>query len=180
MTKKNFPIVGMHCASCKALIEQLVSELPGVSHVVVNYAAEKMSVEYDPEKVDVDLLKKTVASAGSYTLVDTSEGKTVLASPPEAKKLEEKMMSMPKMDHDMAHMDMEKGQHDHGIPLDEQLRKKLYDNLKSKVISMTFAILPFLIVMLWMSFGNLFGFPDLMMIFGDLTFENAGVSVPLL
>ena len=61
LKKQTFPIIGMHCASCKALIESLVSEIRGVSHVVVNYVTEKMTVEYDEGKVTVDDLKKTAA-----------------------------------------------------------------------------------------------------------------------
>ncbi|PIZ65125.1 copper-translocating P-type ATPase, partial [Candidatus Roizmanbacteria bacterium CG_4_10_14_0_2_um_filter_36_9] len=75
--KKTFPIIGMHCASCKALIEDVVSDLAGVTSVGVNYATEKMTIEYDPQKVDISALKKSVASAGSYELVDNSYEETV-------------------------------------------------------------------------------------------------------
>lgn len=146
MTKKIFPIVGMHCASCKALIESVVSDLDGVSSVMVNYAAEKMVVEYDPEKVTIDTLKEAVASAGTYTLVDMSGGKTVLASPPEAKKIEKEN----KQNH-MDHMDMAANSgHDHGIPLDEKLRQKLYTDLKRRVMLMGLGALPFMAMMLSM------------------------------
>jgi len=89
MTRQTFPIVGMHCAACKRLIESIVSDLNGVKAVNVNYAAEKMFIEYDKEKISLEELEKAVASAGSYKLV-TSGDETVLASPPEAKELKKK------------------------------------------------------------------------------------------
>ncbi len=70
MIKKVLPVVGLHCASCKNLLETVVAEVPGVHKVHVNYAAEKMTVEFDEQKVTVDDLKKSVSSAGAYQLVD--------------------------------------------------------------------------------------------------------------
>ncbi len=173
MVKKIFPIVGMHCASCKSLIEHIVSEVEGVANVVVNYATEKMSVEYDESKVTVDDLKKAVASAGSYTLVDQSDGKTVLASPPEVQKMEnqKKKEHMEAMEHD---------HHDHGVPLDQQLRNKLYNELKEKVTWLGIGSVPFLLKMFWMAFGEKIGLPDLPMILGNLSLEKAGASISLL
>lgn len=178
MKKQIFPIVGMHCASCKALIEDVVSDIPGVHHVMVNFAAEKMSVEYDETKVTVEDLKKAVASAGTYQLVDNNQGKTVLASPPEAKKI-----TMNHEGHDMASMDHSKhnaGEHDHGIPLDDQLRAQIYNALQRRVILMGLGAIPFLIIMIWMSVENMLGLPDLMMMFGYLRMENTDVRISLL
>lgn len=61
----------------------MVGELDGVTSVHVNYAAEQMTVEFDPKKVTMTDLASAVASAGGYELI-TSGGETVLASPPEA------------------------------------------------------------------------------------------------
>ncbi|QQS43379.1 copper-translocating P-type ATPase [Candidatus Roizmanbacteria bacterium] len=174
MIKKIFPIVGMHCASCKALIEDVVSDVDGVTDVKVNYAAEKMTVSYDEAKVSIEDLKKAVASAGTYQLVDNTEGKTVLASPPEAKKIEE----------DKNHMNMHEGHdmgghHDHGVPLDEQMRHDMYQNLKKRVVLIGLGALPFLGIMFWMLFGMDLGLPDPMMVFGDISLENAEISIPL-
>ncbi len=166
MVKKIFPIVGMHCASCKALLEETVGDVSGVQHVQVNYAAEKMSVEYDEGKVTIEDLKKAVASAGTYQLVDTSKGKTVLASPPEAKRIMSEHM-----DHNA---------HDHGIPLDEQLREKIYTELKRRVILMGIGTIPFLLLMIWMTLGGYLGLPDPMMMFGYISIENTGTRISLL
>lgn len=75
MQKKVYPIVGMHCASCKSLIEGAVSELNGVGSALVNIASEKLSVEYDESVVSENDFKKAVSSVGAYKLVgdDISE-----------------------------------------------------------------------------------------------------------
>jgi len=96
MKKEQYPIVGMHCASCKQLIEKMVGRLEGVSEVNVNYASETMSIVYDDKIVALERIGEAVKSAGDYELV-ASTGGTVLASPPEAKKNHEEMS--PSMDH---------------------------------------------------------------------------------
>ena len=87
MRKEIYPIVGLHCASCKALLERIVGKLTGVESVNVNFAAEKMTVLYDEKKISLRDIKNAVKGAGSYELIDNSEHKTVLASPPEAEKI---------------------------------------------------------------------------------------------
>ena len=78
MKKQVFPIVGMHCASCKALIEKVVGRMEGIKSVKVSYGSEKMVVEYDEQKVSIEDIKKTVASAGSYELIyDPQKQETV-------------------------------------------------------------------------------------------------------
>lgn len=67
--KEQYKIEGMHCASCKNIIEMTVGELYGVEQVHVNYAAEKATISFDAAKVSEDKLAKAVASAGGYTLV---------------------------------------------------------------------------------------------------------------
>ncbi|OGM59041.1 copper-translocating P-type ATPase [Candidatus Woesebacteria bacterium RIFCSPLOWO2_01_FULL_39_10] len=62
-TRKSFPIVGMHCASCARLIERKLSKTPGVINASVNYASENASIESDPSVTD-DQLAKSVEEAG--------------------------------------------------------------------------------------------------------------------
>ncbi|MFH1287045.1 MAG: heavy metal translocating P-type ATPase [Candidatus Magasanikbacteria bacterium] len=86
MKKEQYPIVGIHCASCKQLIEKMVGKLGGVEEVNVNYGSEIMTVSYDETRVSIEQIKGAVKSAGGYELVSDS-GETVLASPPEAEKM---------------------------------------------------------------------------------------------
>ncbi len=124
MTKQQFPIIGMHCAACRQLIEKMVAKLEGVQHVSVNYAAEKMSIEFDDSKLSLEDIKKAVASAGSYTLVENQANETVLASPHEAQNM----------------------QHDHA----SALKKKEYQSLKRTVAWVGIAAAPFMVMMAYM------------------------------
>jgi Cu+-exporting ATPase len=67
MTKHvTIPIEGMTCASCSARIEKVVGRLDGIAKVSVNLATEKADVLYDPQKVRLSAIKKSIADAG-YT-----------------------------------------------------------------------------------------------------------------
>jgi Cu+-exporting ATPase len=43
----------MSCASCVAHVERALTDLPGVSDVVVNLGMSKASLTYDPAQVGV-------------------------------------------------------------------------------------------------------------------------------
>ncbi|MGO9310241.1 MAG: heavy metal translocating P-type ATPase [Spirochaetia bacterium] len=58
------PIGGMTCASCSARVEKVVGRLDGVEKVSVNLATEKADVFYDPAKVRLSTIKKTITDAG--------------------------------------------------------------------------------------------------------------------
>jgi P-type Cu+ transporter len=66
--KGTFAISGMHCASCAARIEKGVGEASGVSAATVNFAAEELTVEYDPALTGpaaiADLVKEMGFSVG--------------------------------------------------------------------------------------------------------------------
>ncbi|TDT57295.1 heavy metal translocating P-type ATPase [Fonticella tunisiensis] len=55
---------GMTCASCVRAVERAVSKINGVSKAEVNLATESLFVEYDPSKVRLSMIKKTVKFAG--------------------------------------------------------------------------------------------------------------------
>ena len=60
----SFAVTGMTCASCAAVIEKVVSRLPGVESAAVNLATEKMSVRYDASSIDVVSIVAAVDKAG--------------------------------------------------------------------------------------------------------------------
>ncbi len=164
MTKQTFPIIGMHCAACKALIEKMVNKLDGVLEVNVNYASEKMVVEYDEKKVDLDQLKQAVASAGSYELIDQGTGGSVLASPPEAEKIKAKTQSSGSSQADIV----------------TNKKKKDYQDLKRKVSLVFVASIPF-----WYMMANMIlmiiipGYMDPLMKLGAVKFENFNYEISL-
>ena len=70
------PIEGMTCASCVARIEKVVGRLDGVAKVSVNLATEKADVFYDPDKVRLSAIRKTITDAG-YTPLESDASDTV-------------------------------------------------------------------------------------------------------
>jgi len=55
---------GVTCPTCVRTIETAVGHLPGVSGVDVNYGAERVTVTYDPDQVEVEKLTEAVREAG--------------------------------------------------------------------------------------------------------------------
>jgi Cu+-exporting ATPase len=54
----------MTCATCAATIQKGLSKMPGVKQAEVNLASEKASVEYDPARVNLAKIKKTITQLG--------------------------------------------------------------------------------------------------------------------
>src|SRR5512136_2655374 len=50
LEKATLQIIGMHCASCAATIEESLNKVEGVSKAAVNFGTEKAYVEYDTSK----------------------------------------------------------------------------------------------------------------------------------
>lgn len=65
MPSQTFKISGMHCPSCKILIEDVCSEIPGVHSMQVDSQTGVAVVEHG-ENFDTDLLKSRVEELGSY------------------------------------------------------------------------------------------------------------------
>lgn len=70
------PVGGMTCASCAKAIERATGKLPGVTESNVNFAAEKLSVVYDPSKTRLSEIKDVVRKAG-YQPLEAESARTV-------------------------------------------------------------------------------------------------------
>jgi Cu+-exporting ATPase len=57
-------VTGMTCTTCAATIEKGLAQTPGVEKADVSFAAEKASVEYDPSKVGLAEITKTISELG--------------------------------------------------------------------------------------------------------------------
>lgn len=66
--KQTIPVVGMACASCSANVERKLSSLPGIKTVSVSLAGRSALVDYDPDKISLQTMKKEVNGIG-YDLV---------------------------------------------------------------------------------------------------------------
>lgn len=62
--KKTFALKGMHCASCVLVIEEALSNVPGVAAAAVNLANTKATVTYDPAQVTDKHLADAVKNVG--------------------------------------------------------------------------------------------------------------------
>jgi Cu2+-exporting ATPase/Cu+-exporting ATPase len=69
---KTFPVKGMHCASCAAVIEKTLRQRAGVSAAEVNYGTETAKVSYDDEQLKPGDFSRVIEPLG-YALV-TEEG----------------------------------------------------------------------------------------------------------
>lgn len=67
----SFPITGMGCASCAAKIEKGLTDLTGIVSARVNFAAENVSIFYDPELVSIKDLVKAVRELGYGSVVES-------------------------------------------------------------------------------------------------------------
>ncbi len=63
-----FALRGMHCANCAASIEKGVGSLAGVNRATVNFAAEQLSVTFDPLQLDPENIVQKVADLGFKAL----------------------------------------------------------------------------------------------------------------
>ncbi|MBW6462312.1 MAG: heavy metal translocating P-type ATPase [DPANN group archaeon] len=59
-----FDISGMHCASCALTIENVLNNLDGVSEANVNFAVEKVTVNYDDEKTSITDITSKINKLG--------------------------------------------------------------------------------------------------------------------
>jgi Cu+-exporting ATPase len=66
------PVEGMTCASCVARVEKSMKKIEGVEGATVNLATEKVTLTYDPSKVDLSNIAGSVSDAG-YALVLPAE-----------------------------------------------------------------------------------------------------------
>ncbi|WP_027415116.1 heavy metal translocating P-type ATPase [Aneurinibacillus terranovensis] len=57
-------ITGMTCAACANRIEKGLNKIEGVKEANVNFAMEKASITYDPEKVDVPQMEQRIQKLG--------------------------------------------------------------------------------------------------------------------
>lgn len=60
-------IQGMHCVSCKTLIEDVCRDIPGVASCTVDVAAHSAIIEHD-ETVTPDIIRREIEGLGDYKI----------------------------------------------------------------------------------------------------------------
>jgi len=68
--KKVIPVTGMNCAACAVSVQSMAAAQEGVVNASVNFAAQTLQVEYDPEKINPGYLQKVIQSIGYDLIVD--------------------------------------------------------------------------------------------------------------
>jgi len=60
----SFRVTGMSCVSCAATVEKALSQLDGVQRAEVNFAAGKVQLDYDPQRLSLARVNHVIAQLG--------------------------------------------------------------------------------------------------------------------
>lgn len=71
--KDSLQVTGMTCTACASAVERSVSKLDGTDNVNVNFATEKLNVEYDSSLVSKDEIIESVRAAGYDVVLQDTE-----------------------------------------------------------------------------------------------------------
>jgi copper chaperone len=72
MEKVQLSVRGMSCGGCVKSVTNVLSALPGVSHVEVSLEQANARVDFDPAAVSVDSMIAAVDDAGFEAAADAS------------------------------------------------------------------------------------------------------------
>jgi len=64
MTTVELSVTGMHCASCAALIEEVLAEQPGLQAAQVDLDAARAQVTFDDTVTDLGAVQAVIAELG--------------------------------------------------------------------------------------------------------------------
>ena len=57
-------VKGMKCGGCEATVREVVKSCPGVTGVQPNFRENKVEVEYEEGKADLDAIGKAISAKG--------------------------------------------------------------------------------------------------------------------
>jgi Cu+-exporting ATPase len=72
MSKETIKISGMTCAACAQRVQKAVGKVEGVSDANVNFATEKLTVEFDEQVASIPIIRDAVEKAG-YGVIEDSK-----------------------------------------------------------------------------------------------------------
>lgn len=73
MVKKTLPVLEMSCAVCAANVEHTVKGLKGVANASVNFAANTLTVDFDPKAINLRQIQSAVREAGYDLLLESDD-----------------------------------------------------------------------------------------------------------
>ncbi|MDR3230914.1 MAG: heavy metal translocating P-type ATPase, partial [Synergistaceae bacterium] len=78
MTKQTVAIGGMTCAACAKRIERAVGKLQGIASATVNFATEKLSVEFDEQRLVMEDIEKKIVDTGYNVLKEITKNNATI------------------------------------------------------------------------------------------------------
>ena len=78
MKKEIITLTGMSCAACAARIEKVLAKQEDVIEATVNFATEKLNIEFDPDKISLETITQCIEQAG-YGVVAALPAETSIA-----------------------------------------------------------------------------------------------------
>jgi len=73
-SRKVLPILGMDCPACALTIEKRLGKLEGAKEAKVNYMTQNVVVTYDPSKIGIPEIEKTIEELGYRIAYKKYEG----------------------------------------------------------------------------------------------------------
>lgn len=73
MKPTEYPLLGLHCASCAARAESILRQTPGVHEANVNLASQSVLISYDNAIVTPTQLARIIAEAGYQLITETED-----------------------------------------------------------------------------------------------------------
>jgi P-type Cu+ transporter len=70
--EKSLKIEGMTCAACAKAVERASKKLQGVTEASVNYATEKLNINFDETKVSIPDIQAAIEKAGYKAVIESS------------------------------------------------------------------------------------------------------------
>ncbi len=83
------PIKNMHCSSCIIRIELALQMTPGIVSARASLGPNAADIEYQPEKVDFDAIRRAIESAGYHVAEPKIDARSEVLDPAEAANEEE-------------------------------------------------------------------------------------------
>ncbi len=71
--KTELDIIGMSCVNCAKSIETFLSKIDGIKSVSINFNSETATIEFNPKKISLQLIKENIKKLGYTPLEEESE-----------------------------------------------------------------------------------------------------------
>ena len=184
MKTEIYDVKGMTCTACAGAIERGMKKLEGVKDASVNFATEKLKIEYDEKEYDFDKIKQEVGKIG-YDLIGNSSvkkvsisisGMTCTACAAAIEKSEKKLEGIEKAEvnfanetgnfdynpdkvsiSDIKEKIVEAGYKPLDVDMKDEEKEKIYNN-EIKVLGIKFIVsLIFAIPLLYIAMGHMMG-----------------------